>query len=274
MAILVKNPPSGYGQNLNPCVDCHSLMIRRTSAIMKERGYDLIATGEVLGQRPFSQNREALDRVSKLSGVEILRPLSAKLLEETTAEKSGLVDRSRLLDISGRSRERQMELAKRFGIEKYPSPAGGCLLTDPDFAARLMKMLDYWPECTANDIELLKLGRPYWFAEKGTADKVLAVVGRKHEDNLALTAAAQTNDLIIEMTDEVGPTSLLRKKNGQWQTGTNIIEQEIPEELKLSAMNLGEAKTDADMIDAAIKLTGWYAVKARGRKLHFLIKHQ
>ena len=123
---LVKNPPNGYGKHLNPCIDCHANMIRMAGKIAEEQGFSIVATGEVLGQRPFSQNRDALRRVKKISGVDVLRPLSAKLLGETQVEKEGVVIRGKLRAIRGRGREEQMELAERYGIKKYPSPAGGC----------------------------------------------------------------------------------------------------------------------------------------------------
>ena len=188
MLELVKNPPSGYGKHLNPCLDCHALMARMAGGLTSPQssslnefgtgssqgegavGYDVIATGEVLGQRPFSQTRPSLQRVEKLAGREILRPLSAKLLPETEAEKNGLVNRGKLLDIRGRNRERQMELAKKFKIKEYPNPAGGCLLTDEIFCERLMKMLDYWPECTPCDVELLRWGRVLWLRTRISAD--------------------------------------------------------------------------------------------------------
>ncbi|MDP2736973.1 MAG: 7-cyano-7-deazaguanine synthase, partial [bacterium] len=132
---MVKNPTHGYGKNMNPCIDCHALMLKRAKEIMVRDGFDFVATGEVLGQRPMSQHRDALDIVEKVSGLEgkLVRPLSAKLLNESEAEKQGKLIRNRLLDISGRSRQRQLELVKKYGIKEYASPGGGCLLTDPEF---------------------------------------------------------------------------------------------------------------------------------------------
>lgn len=273
MVDLIKNPPSGYGKNLNPCLDCHSLMIRKTSAIMKEGNFDFIATGEVLGQRPFSQTKEALNRVSELAGTPVLRPLSARLLPETAMENSGLVHRSRLLDISGRSRDRQFELAKKFGIKNYPLPAGGCLLTDPDFCTRLMKMLDDWPDCQADDIEILKYGRPYWFSVIDGGRKILAVIGRKHEDNLSLVKNAKADDLLIEMIDVVGPTVLIRHKDDNRGIKTGELELDIPDNLKMSEIGLVEEKNTDDIIATVCLLTGWYSAKARGKKVKFKIRN-
>ena len=138
---VLKNPVYGYGKNMNPCIDCHAFMFRKAGDLMEELGASFIITGEVLGQRPMSQNRSALNAVDKLSGYKgyIVRPLSARLLEATVPEKEGWIQRELLLDISGRSRTRQMKLAEEYGIKEYPSPAGGCLLTEQNFARRLKK---------------------------------------------------------------------------------------------------------------------------------------
>ena len=137
----------------------------------------------MLGQRPKSQNKDALGIVMKYGEVagKLLRPLSAKLMEETEMERTGLVDREKLLDISGRSRSRQAELAKHYGITDYPSPAGGCMLTDPGYAGRLKKLLELWPEASGVEVELIKYGRIYYFTtEPGLA---LVAVGRDANDN-------------------------------------------------------------------------------------------
>ena len=132
---LIENPPHGFGSAANPCIDCHMAMLSRAAGIMKEVGADFIVTGEVVGQRPMSQRRFALGIIDNATGLggNILRPLSAKALSPTEAEEKGLVDRERLEGIIGRTRTRQMELAREFGITAYPTPAGGCLLTDPEF---------------------------------------------------------------------------------------------------------------------------------------------
>ena len=132
MERVLTRPRYGYGKNMNPCIDCHGLMLREAGALMDKLGAQFLFTGEVLGERPMSQNRNALRSVEKLAGLQgrILRPLSAQLLPETTPEKDGSVDRSRLLAIEGRSRKPQMELVEKYGIKEFPEPAGGCLLTD------------------------------------------------------------------------------------------------------------------------------------------------
>ncbi|MCU0679651.1 MAG: hypothetical protein MUC28_04380 [Planctomycetes bacterium] len=267
---IVKNPPSGYGKHLNPCIDCHALMIKRAGKIKKQGHYDVIATGEVLGQRPFSQTKEALIRIEKIAGAEILRPLSAKLLPPTAAEEQGLVKRHKLYDISGRSRERQLALAEEYGLKAYSTPAGGCLLTDPEFSGRLLKMLDFWPECGADDIGILKHGRYFWLKRKNLTPlkPALLMIGRRETDNLALSKLAKKGDYMLELKEIAGPTSLLRG------IGKNVPVKSaiIPLKLKLSALRLGENKAENEIMDLASLLTGYYAPKARGREVALEIK--
>lgn len=165
---MVKNPKHGYGKNINPCIDCHALMMNYSGKMLEKYGADFIITGEVLNQRPMSQNKSSLDVVKKESGFsdKILRPLCAKNLTPTKMELEGLVDREKLLDISGRSRKVQMALAEKWGIKDYPSPAGGCKLTEPNYAKRLRDLLDKKEEILPNDLELLKLGRHFRVSEK------------------------------------------------------------------------------------------------------------
>ena len=142
---LIENPPHGFGGATNPCIDCHALMIRRAGELMAKLGYDFVATGEVRGQRPMSQNAQSLVTVEKASGLKgrLVRPLSAKLLEPTVPELEGKLDREKLLDISGRSRDRQIALAAEFGIVDYPSPAGGCKLTEDAFGRKLRDLMEH-----------------------------------------------------------------------------------------------------------------------------------
>jgi tRNA U34 2-thiouridine synthase MnmA/TrmU len=69
---LVRNPRYGYGRNMNPCIDCHILMLKRAGYLLEKENFDFIFTGEVLGQRPMSQNRQVLQLVSRDSGHEEL----------------------------------------------------------------------------------------------------------------------------------------------------------------------------------------------------------
>jgi tRNA-uridine 2-sulfurtransferase len=271
---LVKNPPSGYGKNLNPCVDCHSLMIREAGKIIKDEGLDFVATGEVLGQRPFSQNKEALEKVIKLSGVEVLRPLCAKLLPETEIEKKGLVNRGKLHSVHGRTREEQMALVKKYNIKEFESPAGGCLLTDPEFSKRLNITLEYWPECNINDIELLKYGRVFWFEYKnnGKNIKILTVVGRDANDNENLTRVAQTGDFVVELKEIPGPTTLIRDKERYLKNFENSIKINVPKELQLKDLKVDLGKSDKEIFQAAAFLTGIYTIKARNKEVEIIFK--
>jgi tRNA-uridine 2-sulfurtransferase len=160
---MVKKPKHGFGKNMNPCIDCHAMMMNYSGYMLKKFNAGFIITGEVLNQRPMSQNRQALNIVKKESGFsnKILRPLCAKNLEPTEMELNGLVDREKLLDISGRSRKIQIELADKWGIKEYPSPAGGCKLTEPNYAVRLKDLLFRNENITENEISLLRYGRHF-----------------------------------------------------------------------------------------------------------------
>ncbi len=230
---IIKNPRYGYGKNLNPCIDCHLLMLKEAKKIMEKENCDFIATGEVLGERPMSQNKNALELVEKKSSLQglLLRPLSAKLLEPTEAEKNGLIERDKLFDISGRGRNRQLVLAKKYGITDFPSPAGGCLLTDPAFSKRLGRLLGKKSSPTLSDLELLKLGRHFWQKD------ILVVVGRNKEENKKIKKLAEKNDTLIELKNITGPLTLIRGKK-------------IPNET----------------IKKAQELTGHYSTRARGKK--------
>ncbi|MGD8329677.1 MAG: thiamine biosynthesis protein [Acidobacteriota bacterium] len=182
---VVLNPKHGYGSGMNPCIDCRIFMLQKTKAIMEERGFHFVFTGEVLGQRPMSQRRPPLNDVEKESGLEglLLRPLSAKLLPATLPEQHGWVDRERLYDISGRSRKRQMELAEELGIIDYPQPAGGCcFLPDENYARKLKDFLaHHGTDVSPDDMMLLKVGRHFRLS-----GAVKAVVGRDEGENAYL----------------------------------------------------------------------------------------
>jgi tRNA-specific 2-thiouridylase len=203
---VVRAPRYGYGKNMNPCIDCHTLMLKIAGEKMREMGCDFIFTGEVLGQRPMSQSRQMLHVVAKNSGWAdyILRPLSARLLPETLPEKEGKVDRARLLDISGRGRKRQMEMAERYGITEYANPAGGCLLTDPMFSRRLKNLFTSQPGFTPRDLELLKVGRHIRLN-----DRHKVIVGRNKGDNQSLEPLIEDRDAVFQMRDFPGPLCML-----------------------------------------------------------------
>lgn len=204
---LIENPPHGFGSAMNPCIDCHSLMIRRAGELMKRLGYDFVATGEVLGQRPMSQNRQSLGVVERCSGMEgrLVRPLSAKLLEPTEPEKAGLLNRDALLDISGRSRNRQIALAAEFGIKDYPSPAGGCKLTEEGYARRLRDLRDHEGFKNRLLVEILSTGRRFRLP-KGTS----VILGRNGVENAALKEASRAGagDMLAPVNCP-GPTAVI-----------------------------------------------------------------
>jgi tRNA U34 2-thiouridine synthase MnmA/TrmU len=211
--VMLRNPPAGYGKRMNPCMDCHTLMFRMAGEIMCERGFDFLFSGEVLGQRPMSQTKPSLRYVEKHSGMNgyILRPLSAKLLPETIPEQQGLVNRDRLLDIHGRGRRDQIALAKTFGITDYPAPAGGCLLTDKGFSARLKDLFDHSGDCTEAEVQLLRFGRHF---RLNSLAKL--VVGRTAEDNESiLQYHSPARDVVLDVRDHPSPIGVLQGDAGK-----------------------------------------------------------
>jgi tRNA-uridine 2-sulfurtransferase len=205
---MLKNPKHGYGSGMNPCIDCRKMMYDEAKKHMEKIGADFIITGEVLHQRPMSQNSNALSIIEKETGMEgkVLRPLSAQLLPKTEPEKKGLVDRSLLGSIQGRSRKEQLNLANKFGIADPPNSAGGCLLTDPQFSKRIRDLMKYSAsEPSINDVELLKLGRHFRFN-----DYSKLIVGRNHSENELLLSLVLNSDYLIQTIDIPGPIAILR----------------------------------------------------------------
>lgn len=230
---IVQKPKYGYGVALNPCIDCHLLMLKKAKEIKEKEGFDFVASGEVLGERPLSQNKKTmclLEKESFLSGF-LLRPLSAKKLPPTIPEKLGLVNREKLLDLQGRSRKKQLLLAKKYNLKEFPTPAGGCLLTDKEFGKKLKELWQKFPQAGEKDIELLKIGRHFW------EGKIKIVVGRNEKENQILKKLAGKGDVLVEMTNYPGPTSLIR--------GTPIRDK---------------------IIERTKFLTQFYSPKARGKK--------
>ena len=199
-------PKYGYGKNFNPCIDCHGFMFSLAKSMMDELGASFLISGEVMGQRPMSQNKMALQSVINISKTKdiLLRPLCAKLMEPTLAETQGWVDRQKLLDISGRGRSRQLQLAKELGIVEYESPAGGCLLTDVGFSNRLREFVAH-DKLEVEDIDILKAGRHIRLPEGAKL-----IVGRNKDDNEKLQQIE--NAKFVQVTqDAVGPLSLIEK---------------------------------------------------------------
>ncbi|MFA5100663.1 MAG: hypothetical protein WC547_07265 [Candidatus Omnitrophota bacterium] len=205
--VMLKDPKFGYGAHLNPCIDCKILMFKKGLQLMQEWGASFLISGEVVGQRPMSQQRRTMQQIdsqARTAGL-ILRPLSAKLLEETIAEKQGWVSRAQLYDFNGRSRKPQTDLAVMMGIIEFHQPAGGCLLTDPHFSDRLADLMKR-DKLDINNISLLKRGRHYRISAAGRL-----IVGRDEKDNRAIEQLAKEGDYLFFPSDEIaGPSALGR----------------------------------------------------------------
>ncbi|MFH1982041.1 MAG: tRNA 4-thiouridine(8) synthase ThiI [Pseudomonadota bacterium] len=204
---LLKAPPAGFGKNMNPCMDCHSLMFRLAGEEMDRGNFHFLFSGEVAGQRPMSQTKPSLRYVEKHSGCNgyIIRPLSARLLPETEPEKKGWVDRERLLNISGRSRKPQIELARRYGVTDYPAPAGGCLLTDVGYSVRLKDLMSRAQDMTVRALNLLKYGR---HLRLNASTKL--IVGRKQAENDAIQQLVDPlADVIFHTRQFPGPLAVI-----------------------------------------------------------------
>ena len=214
---MVRDPEHGWGKNMNPCIDCHSMMMRYSGELLEKFNADFIITGEVLNQRPMSQNRSALDVVKKQSGFseKILRPLCAKNLKETQMEIDGLVDREKLLDIAGRNRKTQMELAEKWGIKDYPSPAGGCKLTEPNYSKRLNETLDRKEDVTEKDIHLLKYGRHFV-----TDNKIKIIVSRTGDEGEQIKQLLTNEDTMFITCDFNGAMVIIPE--GEKPTGDDL----------------------------------------------------
>ncbi|MCD6589349.1 MAG: hypothetical protein J7K88_12445 [Candidatus Fermentibacteraceae bacterium] len=203
---LLFDPPSGFGKNMNPCIDCHAAMFGKLKDIAVAEGFDFIFTGEVVGQRPMSQNRGSLNRVRNISSTNdiLLRPLSAKILDPTPMEQEGLVDREKLLDLNGRGRSRQLEMAKDYGFSSVPSPGGGCLLTDPGYANRLRVLRDIGL-LNGENARMIRTGRMF------VLDGAVGLVGRSSDENDRMLEAGTGIQLDIQGIP--GPLGVLIGKN-------------------------------------------------------------
>lgn len=234
---ILKDPKHGFGANMNPCIDCRILMLRKSKEFMQKIGAKFIVTGEVLGQRPMSQHKQALKIIEKESGLEglVLRPLSARLLPETIPEREGWVARDKLLNFSGRTRKPQIQLARNFNIKDYPCAAGGCLLTDPGFAKRVKDLINYG-ELSLNNIELLKIGRHFRISEN-----TKLAVGRNKKENEELVNLSKENDYLFFPNEGLaGPTSL-----GRGNFSEDLIKLSCSITCRYCDL---DGKTDADII--------------------------
>jgi len=203
---MFKNPKHGYGANINPCIDCKIFMLKKAKEYMAEAGASFLVTGEVLGERPMSQRKDALNIIERDAGVRgiLLRPLTAKHLPPTLPEESGVVDREKLLDIRGRGRTPQIQLAAKYGIREYPNPSGGCLLTDPGFTNRVRDLIAHG-DLNLESLRLLKVGRHFRLS-----DAAKLVIGRDKAENDELQSLIKAGDICFRMNDKQGPFSLLR----------------------------------------------------------------
>jgi tRNA-uridine 2-sulfurtransferase len=216
--LLLQGPRFGYGKVLNPCVDCKILMLSTAKALLATYGAGFLISGEVLGQRPMSQRRDTLNLITKQAGVRdcLLRPLSALHFKPTPMELEGLVQRSELLNISGRGRKDQLRLAEEFGLPEIPTPAGGCLLAEQESAKRFWPVLTRIPYPAPADFELAKIGRQYWNSG------LWLMVGRNQADNQALESLATAEDILFKAADVQGPLALGRRKIGIEWTDAHI----------------------------------------------------
>jgi tRNA U34 2-thiouridine synthase MnmA/TrmU len=203
---IVKNPKFGHGKNMNPCMDCRILMLKEAKAMMEMTGADFLITGEVLGQRPMSQRRDTfpvIDSEADVKGL-VLRPLSAKLLKVTIPEEKGIVDRDRLYDFNGRSRKPQMALAEEFGLDEYPAPAGGCLLTEPNYSFRLKELLSFDDDPSYKDVNLLRVGRHFRLTPE-----CKVIVGRNKNENDTILSLAEDGDYTMHVPGYGSPVTYI-----------------------------------------------------------------
>ena len=222
---IVKNPKHPRGRNMNPCLDCRIFTFKKAKEYMNEIGASFVITGEVTGQRPMSQRKKAILTIEEESGLAglIVRPLSAKFFEPTLPEQAGIIDRDKLLDIDGRQRTRQIALAKEFGINDYPCPAGGCLLTDKSFSERLKDLLKYNPDYDISDLHLLKIGRHFRIS-----DNLKFIAGRDEKENERLMTFAKEGDYIFDIPDIPSPIGLARSNEAS--SSAVIARREAPKQ--------------------------------------------
>jgi len=204
---VVRNPKHGYGSGINPCLDCRIMKIRKAGEYMREIGAAFLFTGEVLGQRPMSQHRKAIEIIDRESGFQgyILRPLSAAHFRPTVPEREGWVNRSKLLGISGRSRKKQISLAAEKGIQDYPCPAGGCLLTDKHFSDKMHDYFRFTERPSIKDMPLLNVGR---HLRLKSGDKI--IVARNESECKMLKKLYRENDHLLVPRDFSGPVVILQ----------------------------------------------------------------
>ena len=233
-------PAHGWGKALNPCVDCKILMLSKARVLMPEFGARVLASGEVVGQRPMSQRRDALNIISRDAGVRdvLVRPLCALQVEPTAVEREGVVDREQLLNFAGRGRKNQLALAAALGITEIPTPAGGCCLTEPEAAARIWYAFRTRDLPTPGDCCLAGVGRQYWAGDRWLA------VGRNESDNRRLEALAGPGDILFKTRHFPGPLALGRGGSGAWD----------PEAVRDAASFVASFSPKAARLDAPVEV--------------------
>ncbi len=206
---IIKNPRHGHGKNINPCLDCKIYMLTKAKSIMESLSADFIVTGEVLGQRPMSQHRNAFNLIEKYAGLsgKIIRPLSARILPPTIAVQDELIDNEKMADIQGRSRHNQYALAEKFGIKTYGSPAGGCLLTEVTYAKKLRDLFLHNEKITIEDLKLLKIGRHFRYKN------VKIITGRNEAENGELMNIKTDDDWVIEVPNYGSPCTIVQSSD-------------------------------------------------------------
>ena len=202
---IVENPPHGYGKRLNPCLDCRIHKFKLAKQKMDEIGASFLVTGEVIDQRPNSQRKDALDIVERDSGLRgyILRPLCAKHLRPTIPEEQGWIDRAKLMDIKGRGRTRQIELAQDYGISDYPCPGGGCLLTYEEYSKKVKDLIEHEGRLNLHSVNLLRFGR-----HLRLSPAVKLIIGKDELENEQIKKSATEADTLLELAVLEGPTTL------------------------------------------------------------------
>jgi tRNA U34 2-thiouridine synthase MnmA/TrmU len=248
---IIKNPRYGYGKNMNPCIDCRIYMLRLTKELLSELDASFVVTGEVLGQRPMSQRRntiELIEKRSELTGL-IVRPLSARLFPPTIPEREGIIDREKLLDISGRSRLVQYQLVETYRLTEFDLPGGGCLLTDPIFSKKLKDLMATDKTYTTKDIELLTIGRHFRLSPSAKF-----VVARNERESEQLGIMTERPYITVDPVDFKGPRGILK------------AEHPSEEVLLMSALIL--ARYGKDLPDTATVEIG----DSAKRTLHFQVK--
>ncbi len=216
---MLRSPTHGFGKYFNPCIDCKIFMLERAKKMLDECGASFLITGEVLGQRPMSQRRDTLNVIERDSETRslLLRPLSARLMNETEAEIRGWVNREQLLDFSGRGRSRQIELARSFGITDFPAPAGGCILADPILSARIARVYrgDFvvTPDnMDVTDILMMLIGRQFMLPGSGWM-----ILGRDEKENDRLEELQEPGDIRLFIEERPGPVGLIRRAAENYQ---------------------------------------------------------